>query len=127
MKNAYSLPSRRTVLGTGIAAAAMAALAACTSNPAAGPSAVARIMPGDPMIADFEARRAVTGKTVTTKLTAAEADVVIAGQPVRTWGYDNALNGPVIRATAGDKLTVPLTNKTQPGDLRALARPGAAQ
>jgi len=115
MKNAYPLPSRRTVLGTGVAAAAMAALAACTSNPTAGPSAVTRIMPGDPMIADFEARRTVTGKTVTTKLTAGEADVVIAGQPVRTWGYGGTLNGPVIRATAGDKLTVPLMNKLSQG------------
>ena len=104
--------NRRTFITGGLAATAAAALAACSSPYQAGSSAPlsARILPADPLVAAVEARRAATGATITQKLISGPFDTTVAGQPITTWGYNNALNGPVIRATAGDRLVVPLKN-----------------
>jgi FtsP/CotA-like multicopper oxidase with cupredoxin domain len=99
--------TRRTFLGASVAAVAAATLAGCT-NPS-----LARILPTDPMVAQFEARRAATGTTVTQKLTAGSFDTNVAGTALKTWGYDNSLNGPLIRAKTGDLLEIPLTNSLQ--------------
>lgn len=99
--------TRRTFLGAAVAAVATATLAACTD------SSVARILPTDPMIAKFEARRTATGVTVGQELTAGSFDTEVAGTALRTWGYNNSLNGPLIRAKVGDRLDIPVTNSLQ--------------
>lgn len=88
---------------------AAAALAACTST---SPSADSpqRILPGDPAIAELEAGRAFTGTTVSQNLIAAPITASVAGKPVNTWGYNNGLVAPTIRAKAGDRLRVALKN-----------------
>jgi len=105
---------RRRFLGLSVAAAAAAALAACSNGnaPAASPD---RIMPGDPAVAEYEARRAFTGKTVTQSLEAASMEAAVAGKALATWGYNGKLTAPAIRATAGDRLQVKLTNSLKEG------------
>ncbi|WP_427007724.1 multicopper oxidase family protein [Pseudarthrobacter sp. H2] len=100
---------RRRFLGLSVAATAAAALAACTNStaPATGP---VRVMPTDPVVADYEARRAFTGKTVAQTLDAASVEATVAGKPVTTWGYNGNLTAPALRATAGDRLQVTLAN-----------------
>ena len=102
--------SRRSFLGTGLAATAMAALAACAPGSAA-PAAVQRILPDSPLVAAAEAERTASGTVVTRQLTAGTFSTEIGGRNVATWGYNNALNGPLIRAKVGDRLKVPVTNR----------------
>ncbi|TFD81584.1 multicopper oxidase family protein [Cryobacterium fucosi] len=101
--------TRRSFLGASLATATTAALAAC-SGPSSSSGSVVRIMPTDPMIARFEAKRAATGRTTSQQLTAGTFAASIAGTAVTTWGYNGALNGPLIRAQVGDLLDVALTN-----------------
>lgn len=108
------LITRRSVLSASVASAAAAALAAC-SSPATPAAAAVWILPTDPLIADFEARRIADGTTVTQRLTAAPFNTKITGKPVSTWGYNESLNGPLIRAKTGDLLDVPVTNKLAEG------------
>ncbi|MGY2747750.1 multicopper oxidase family protein [Arthrobacter sp. UYCu723] len=100
---------RRRFLSLSVAGAAAAALAACTNTQGAA-GLPARIQPTDPIVAEYEARRAGGGKTVTQNLTAATFQATVAGKPLTTWGYNGGLNAPVLRAVAGDRLQVPLTN-----------------
>lgn len=101
--------NRRSFLGLSVSAAAAAALAACSST---SPSADApqRILSGDPAIAELEAGRAFTGTTVSQNLIAAPITASVAGKTVNTWGYNNGLVAPTIRAKAGDRLRVALKN-----------------
>ncbi|MCB5282250.1 MULTISPECIES: multicopper oxidase family protein [unclassified Arthrobacter] len=101
---------RRRFLGLSIATAAAAALAAC-SNTQSAPAMPNRIMPTDPLVAEHEARRAFTGKTVSQALTAGSVQATVAGKPVATWGYNGGISAPTIRATAGDRLQVALANQ----------------
>jgi len=101
---------RRRFLGLSVAGAAAAALAACTNTQV--PAGLAdRVMSTDPLVADYEARRASSGKTVTQALAAGSLQATVAGKPVTTWGYNNGINAPTIRATAGDRLQVTLANQ----------------
>src|SRR5690625_3102261 len=108
------LLTRRSFLSASIATATAAALAAC-SNPSAPAGAATRILPTDPLIADFEARRAASGATVTQQLTAAPFHTQITGKSLTTLGYNGSLNGPLIRAKTGDLLDVPVANKLTEG------------
>ncbi|PYI69819.1 copper oxidase [Arthrobacter livingstonensis] len=104
---------RRSFLGLSVAATAAAALAACTPNPS--PTATAtgqpnRILPINPIIAEYETRRASTGKTVAKTLTPGPFSTTLAGKKITTWGYDGALVAPTLRGTAGDELNVTLAN-----------------
>ncbi|WP_349357288.1 multicopper oxidase family protein [Salinibacterium sp. G-O1] len=67
-------------------------------------------MPTDDLIARYEAQRAASGRTVTQALSSENFSTAIAGTNVQTWGYNGALNGPTIRAQAGDLLSVQLKN-----------------
>ncbi|MFQ4149530.1 multicopper oxidase family protein [Arthrobacter sp. LAPM80] len=111
----YTL-NRRSFMGLSVAATAAAALAACTPTP--GPTATGqtnRILPSNPLIAEYETRRASTGKTVTKTLTPEPFSTTLAGKKITTWGYGGALLAPTLRGTAGDQLTVTLNNKlTEP-------------
>ncbi|MET3142969.1 UNVERIFIED_ORG: FtsP/CotA-like multicopper oxidase with cupredoxin domain [Arthrobacter sp. UYEF2] len=100
---------RRRFMGLSAATAAAAALAACTNTqpPADLPD---RVLPTDAAVAEYEARRAFSGKTVTQDLKAAAFQTTVAGKPVTTWGYNGGLSAPTIRAVAGDRLQVGLAN-----------------
>ncbi|MGG5173259.1 multicopper oxidase family protein [Pseudarthrobacter sp. J1738] len=100
---------RRRFLGLSVATAAAAALAACTNTQGAT-GLPERILPTDALVADYEARRVFSGKTVAQNLTAASVQATVAGKPVTTWGYNGALTAPTLRAKAGDRLQVSLAN-----------------
>ena len=101
--------TRRAFLGATLAATGTAALASCTATSGSSGS-VNRIMPTDPLVARYEARRPSNGTTVTQPLTAGPLDTMVAGIALTTWGYNGSLNGPLIRAKTGDLLSVPVTN-----------------
>lgn len=66
---------------------------------------------GAPQVRAAEARRPFTGRVVGFRLTAAPSQVDLgAGTVVPTWTYGGALPGPVLQATAGDRLRVTLDN-----------------
>jgi len=102
--------TRRTFLGASLATAATAALASCTSPTSPGAETVSRILPTDKLVSQYEDARPSTGTTITQPLTAGVFDTAVAGIALSTWGYNGALNGPVIRAKTGDSLDVPVTN-----------------
>ncbi|MEO5316786.1 multicopper oxidase family protein [Pseudarthrobacter sp. CC12] len=101
--------NRRRFLGLSAATAAAAALAACTGNQTPG-TAPARIMPTDPVVAEYEARRTSSGRTVTQSLQSVAFTAAVADKTVTTWGYNGALAAPTIRAKTGDRLNVNLKN-----------------
>ncbi|GAA4657688.1 hypothetical protein GCM10025779_24070 [Arthrobacter cryoconiti] len=102
-------PTRRSFLGLSVAAATMTALAACTPPSAA--SGQNRIKPTDPLIADVEASRAATGKTITTTLTPAPLTTTLSGKTITTAGYNGSLMAPTLRGTVGDQFNVTIANK----------------
>lgn len=101
--------NRRSLLGLSVAAAAAAALAACTPATRT-PTQVTRIMPGDPVVAEYESKRPATGTSVTQQLAPAPFTTMLAGKPVTTWGYNGALVAPTIRAKVGDLLDATVSN-----------------
>ena len=106
-------PTRRSFLGLSVAAAAMAALSACTPPPTA--SGQNRIMPTDPLITDIEAERAATRKTITATLTPAPLTTTLAGKTITTAGYNGTLVAPTLRGTVGDQLKATVANKLNNG------------
>ncbi|WP_343319307.1 multicopper oxidase family protein [Arthrobacter sp. TMP15] len=106
-------PTRRSFLGLSVAAAAMAALSACTPPPAV--SGANRILPTDVLIAEIETARAATGTTITATLTPAALTTTMTGKTITTAGYNGSLVAPTLRGTVGDQLNVTLANKlTEP-------------
>ena len=106
-------PTRRSFLGLSVAAAAMAALSACTPPPAV--SGANRILPTDVLIAEIETARAATGTTITATLTPAALTTTLAGKTITTAGYNGSLVAPTLRGTVGDQLNVTIANKlTEP-------------
>lgn len=102
--------NRRSFLGLSIATTAVAALAACTPMPPVEAGAT-RILPTDPIIATYEARRASTGKTLSQTLTAGPLSTTRAGRDITTWGYNGSLVAPTLRGSVGDQLNVTVANK----------------
>ncbi|WP_125610014.1 multicopper oxidase family protein [Specibacter cremeus] len=100
--------NRRSLLGLSVATTAAAALAACTPAPTVTKQ---RILPTDPLIADYETRRDATGKTVTKTLTPEPFSTTMAGKNISTWGYNGSLVAPTLRGTVGDQLNVTVANK----------------
>ncbi|TFD05596.1 MULTISPECIES: multicopper oxidase family protein [unclassified Cryobacterium] len=100
--------TRRTFLGASLATAATAALASCSPSPAA--KTVDRILPTDRLVSQYEDSRSSNGTTVTQKLSAGVFDTTVAGIALSTWGYNGAVNGPVIRAKTGDTLNAQVAN-----------------
>ncbi|MCO4254517.1 multicopper oxidase family protein [Pseudarthrobacter cellobiosi] len=99
---------RRQFLALSAAGAAAAALASCTSPRSA--AAPARVMPDDPLVAQYEAQRPLAGTTVAQTLKAGPFETNVAGKTFTTWGYNGNLTAPEIRARTGDRLSVALTN-----------------
>ena len=57
-----------------------------------------------------DARRRTGQTTVTARLAPRPATVDLGGVTVQTWAYDDAVPGPLLRATAGDLLSVGVPN-----------------
>lgn len=98
--------TRRQMLIGGLGMVGAGLLAGCTS---ASPS------PGHGSRTAFPSQPALSpapGRTVVEKsLTAAPATVDLGGPTVRTWAYDDAVPGPMVRATAGDLLRISVDNQ----------------
>lgn len=113
-------PSRRALLGAGLAVAGTAALSACTGSggsshgghgaPAASPAPRGFVAPDGPEVAAAEAARG-KGPVRTVRVTATAATLDLgAGRTVRSWAYDGELPGREVRVTAGDTLALTLAN-----------------
>ncbi|MDT9692999.1 multicopper oxidase family protein [Streptomyces sp. P9(2023)] len=110
-------PTRRAVLGAGIAVAGSGLLAACSGSgmdhsamggkPMATPEGY--VSPDGKEVADAEARRN-PGPVRNVKLTAVETRLDLGGRTVRSWAYGDRLPGQEVRVTAGDTLALTLAN-----------------
>ena len=61
-------------------------------------------------IAKAEAARRGSGSLVTARLAVRPTTVDLGGLTVATWAFGNTVPGPLLRATAGDRLRVDVTN-----------------
>jgi FtsP/CotA-like multicopper oxidase with cupredoxin domain len=98
---------RRLIIGTAgvIGASALGSLAGCSAaGRAVGPMS-------DPVRQVDAARRAAGQKVVAARLTARETTIDLAGTPASTWGYNDSVPGPLLRAQAGDLLRVQVDNR----------------
>ncbi|MGW3991156.1 multicopper oxidase family protein [Streptomyces sp. NPDC004830] len=118
-------PSRRTLLRASLAASGGGLLSSCTGSdrvPRSGPQGYGGrnafvpdgprgyVNPSDPEVLAAERARG-SGPVRTYRITAAEASLDLGGRTVRTWAYDEALPGPLVRASAGEVLDVTLANR----------------
>ena len=111
-----TIPDRRTVLRSGLAAAALGAVGAatgCTSRPAPTAASPARrhlIGPRSPQVAAAEAARHATG-TVQAGVAPEAGHVDLGGPVVPTWSFGGQVPGPEIRVRAGQNLQALLVNR----------------
>ena len=101
-----SVLSRRAVLFGAAGAGAAATLAACSRVGGSAPDASALAA----QVAQAEAARPITGQTRRLRLTAQPVQVDLAGRVVTTWAYGGTVPGPMLRATAGDRVQVEVSN-----------------
>jgi multicopper oxidase len=113
-----SIPARRTVLRSGLAAAALGAVGAvtgCTARPDPSPSSAASpvrrrlIGPHSPQVAAAEAARHATGTTLAGVAPQA-GHIDLGGPVVATWSYGGQVPGPEIRVRKGQTLQALLVN-----------------
>ncbi|MGA8117525.1 MAG: multicopper oxidase family protein [Actinocatenispora sp.] len=101
-------PTRRDVLATAVGGT-LAALTGCGDArvPDAG-----RVAPDGPEVTHAEAARHRSGAgTVDARLEPRADSVDLGGRTVRTWAYDGAVPGPLLRGDVGDQMRVRLTNR----------------
>lgn len=98
----YGQLSRRSFLAA--TAAAGVSLAAC----ARGSSIV---VPNSNAVADAEARRPHSGRTVSATLTADRTRVDLGGTVAETVSYNGTVPGPLVRASVGDDLAITVRNR----------------
>ncbi|KUJ37177.1 copper oxidase [Streptomyces albus subsp. albus] len=114
-------PSRRAVLGAGIAVSGGGLLSACSSRPgstmdhadrrprpAAGPARY--VEPDGPEVIAAERRRG-RGAVREVRLTAGTTRLDLGGLTVDSWTYGQRLPGQEVRVTAGDTLALTLENQ----------------
>src|SRR5690242_6730319 len=111
-----SIPDRRTVLRSGLAAAALGAVGAatgCTTRPASpAPSAERRLIgPDSPQVAATEVARHATGGTVMAGVAPGAGHVDLGGPVVATWSYGGQIPGPEIRVRKGQVIQALLANR----------------
>ena len=99
----YGQLSRRSFLAA--TAAAGVSLAACARG---GSSIVA---PNSNAVADAEARRPHSGRTVSATLTADRTRVDLGGTVAETVSYNGTVPGPLVRASVGDDLAITVRNR----------------
>ena len=113
-----SIPDRRTVLRSGLAAAALGAVGAvtgCTARPDPSPSSAASpvrrrlIGPHSPQVAAAEAARHATGTTL-AGVAPQPGHIDLGGPVVATWSYGGQVPGPEIRVRKGQTLQALLVN-----------------
>jgi FtsP/CotA-like multicopper oxidase with cupredoxin domain len=112
--------TRRRLIQAAGGAVTLAALGACSRSGASTVTDLSEangfVVPTDSLVAEAEAARRRAGqRTVTARLEARQASLDLGGTTVRTWAYGDAVPGPVIRATAGDLVTVQVTNNLPTG------------
>lgn len=112
-------PTRRAVLGAGIAVAGTGLLTACSGGmpgmdhsamggkPSATPEGY--VSPDGQEVAATEAKRN-PGPVREVKLTAVETPLDLGGRTVKSWAYGDRLPGKEVRVTAGDTLALTLAN-----------------
>ncbi|MCY0918565.1 multicopper oxidase family protein [Streptomyces sp. H27-G5] len=123
-----SLPTRRAVLGTGLAVAGSGLLAACSgggpatdhdsmnhdaTNPggASAGSPDGYVDPTGPEVRAAEAARAAAGPRTEVRVTATAGTLDLGGgRTVRSWAYGDRLPGQEVRVTAGGTLALTLAN-----------------
>ena len=108
-----SVPDRRTVLRSGLAAAALGAVGAatwCTARPASSPAQHHLIGPGSRQVAAAEVARHAAG-TVLAGVAPAAGHVDLGGPVVPTWTYGGQIPGPEIRVRKGQILQALLVNQ----------------
>ncbi|MGH3174461.1 MAG: multicopper oxidase family protein [Streptosporangiaceae bacterium] len=111
-----TIPDRRTVLRSGLAAAALGAVGAatgCTARPAPTAASPARrhlIGPRSPQVAAAEAARHATG-TVQAGVAPEAGHIDLGGPVVPTWSFGGQVPGPEIRVRAGQNLQALLVNQ----------------
>ncbi|MGC4939932.1 multicopper oxidase family protein [Kribbella sp. DT2] len=66
--------------------------------------------PHNASVASMEASRRRSGRTVRRTLRAGVSTVELGGETVQTWAFDDAVPGPVMRASVGDELRIRLAN-----------------
>lgn len=94
--------SRRTLLRGGLAVAGGGLLTACSGRPGGSGIVVPSSTPLVPS----------SGQSLVTKtLTARPTTLDLGGPTVSTWAYDDALPGPLVRATAGDLVRITVDNQ----------------
>ena len=96
-------PSRRQLLAGLLGVGAAAGLSACGLG--SGPTPV-----GPGAIASAEAARATTGRVRSLALRARPIQADLGGRVVSTWAYGDSVPGPILRATAGDRIQIAFTN-----------------
>jgi multicopper oxidase len=107
---------RRTLLRSGLAAAALGAVGAatgCTASPepAAAPARHGLIGPGSPQVAAAEAARHATGGTVLAGVAPEAGRIDLGGPVVSTWSYGGQIPGPEIRVRRGQVIQALLVNQ----------------
>ncbi|MCX5583060.1 multicopper oxidase family protein [Streptomyces erythrochromogenes] len=111
-------PTRRTVLGAGLAVAGTGLLTACSgsmggmNHSSAGDavsSAENYVTPDGKEVTATEALRK-PGPERKVKLTAVETPLDLGGRTVKSWAFGDRLPGQEVRITAGDTLALTLAN-----------------
>lgn len=106
--------SRRTfvrgsaALGAAVAVGGVAACSRTAGSTLVAPDAAA-------VVAAERARRVAGRSTVTARLTAQPITLDIGARTVQTWAYGDQVPGPLLRATAGDLLSVTVDNRLPAG------------
>ncbi|MGR3936890.1 multicopper oxidase family protein [Streptomyces sp. BRA346] len=118
-------PSRRAVLGAGIAVAGGGLLGACSPSGGdygmdnsglgghAGPAAATPaeyISPHGPEVRDREHRRG-PGPVRRVQLTATATTLDLGARKVKSWAYEDQVPGQAVRVTAGETLALTLVNQ----------------
>ncbi|MFF5256428.1 multicopper oxidase family protein [Streptomyces leeuwenhoekii] len=111
----HTSPTRRAVLGAGIAAASSGLLGACShggSRDRGSPGAPAADIPGRLVAPNGETRRTPAAPLRKHTFRAIPSQVELgAGRTFSTWTYEGLLPGREVRVTAGDTLALRFANQ----------------
>ncbi|HCA85292.1 MAG TPA: copper oxidase [Streptomyces sp.] len=113
-------PTRRYLLGAGIAVAGSGLLTACSGSDMSGmdhsnqedtasPAGPGYVSPDGKEVVAAEAKRN-PGPEQKVKLTAVETRLDLGSRTVKSWAYGDRLPGKEVRVTAGDTLALTLAN-----------------
>jgi multicopper oxidase len=102
--------TRRRLLTGAAGAVGLVTLGACSRND--GAPGGSTVSPTSAAVRQAErARRTEGSRLVSAQLTARPVTIDLGGPKVDTWAYGDNLPGPLLRARAGDRIRVDLTNE----------------